>query len=346
MNFPVRPLLFAIFSGLLATTSLHAQTGTDRVQRRNGIDSGSITATTPLGVTISKGGVTSKIPAEEIESIQFDGEPAELNTARSQFKRGRYDTAGEKINSIDRSKVTRDEVTQDLDFYAAASLGNLALAGKGDVKLAITEVGKFLSTHRGSYHVPKAIELQGDLYRTDGDLDAARKKYETLAKAPSPYYKARSALLVGQLLQEQGKHTEAILQFEGVLTAAGTNTLADGMKQEATLGRAISLSATGKLVEGTEIIKQIIQQTPLDDTEALAQGYNALGDCLLAGGNTHGARDAYLHVDLLFNAAPAEHAKSLARLVSLWKDLRQPTRAQDAQQRLSDDYPLSRWAGR
>lgn len=346
MNFLVRRLLFATFLGLLATTSLRAQTGTDRVQRRNGIDSGSITATTPLGVTISKGGVASKIPAEEIESIQFDGEPAELNTARTQFKRGRYDTAGEKINSIDRSKVTRDEVTQDLDFYAAASLGNMTLADKGDLKPAIAEVGKFLSTHRGSYHVPEAIELHGDLYRADGDLDAARKKYETLAKAPSPYYKARSALLVGQLLQEQGKHAEAIPQFEGVLTAAGTNTLADGIKQEATLGRAISLSATGKLVEGTEIVKQIIQQTPPDDTEALAQGYNALGDCLLAGGDSSGARDAYLHVDLLFNAAPAEHAKSLARLRSLWKDLRQPTRAQDAQQRLSDDYPLSRWAGR
>lgn len=346
MIFQLRQFVLAAFLGLLATTSLSAQSGIDRVQRRNGIDSGSITAITPLGVTISKGGVTSKIPAEEIESIQFDGEPPELNAARTQFKRGRYDTALERIEKIDRAKVTRDEVTQVLDFYTAASQGNLALTGQGDVKQAIAEVGKFLTTHRASYHLPQAIELHGDLFRADGDLGSARKKYETLAKAPSAYYKARSALLVGQLLQEQGKHAEAIPQFEGVLTAAGTNTLADGMKQEATLGRAISLSATGKLIEGTEIVKQMIQQTPADDTEGLAQGYNALGDCLLAGGDNRGARDAYLHVDFLFHDAPAEHAKTLFRLVNLWKDLRQPTRAQDAQQRLSDDYPLSRWAGR
>ena len=347
MIFQVRTLFLTALLGLLATTSLHAQSALDRVQRRNGSDTGSITAITPLGVTISKGGVTSKIPAEEIESIQFDGEPPELNNVRTQFKRGRYDTALERIKKIDRSKVTRDEVTQELDFFTAGSQGNLALAGQGDVKQALAEVGKFLTTHRASYHLPEAIELHGDLYRADGDLDSARKKYETLAKAPSPYYKARSALLVGQLLQEQGKHAEAILQFEGVFSAAGTNTLADGMKREATLGRAVSLAATGKLVEGTEIVKQIIQQTPLHDTEGLAQGYNALGDCLLAGGgDNRGARDAYLHVDLLFSAAPVEHAKTLFRLVNVWKDLRQPTRAQDAQQRLSDDYPLSRWAGR
>ncbi len=219
----------------------------------------------------------------------------------------------------------------------------MALAKQGDLKKSIHEIGAFLSGQRTSYHVPETIELHGDLYRAAGDVDLARKKYETLAKAPSAYYKARSALLVAQLLQEQGKHDEALAQFEGVLAAAGTNTLADGMKKEAVLGRAVSLAATDKVGEGITIIKQIIQQTPYDDTESLAQGYNALGDCLSAAGNKRGAREAYLHVDLLFHVAAAEHAKSLSRLTDLWKTMRQPTRAQDAQQRLSDEYPLSRW---
>jgi predicted negative regulator of RcsB-dependent stress response len=330
----------------LMTTTLHAQTLVDRVQRHNGIDSGSITATTPLGITISKGGVTSKIPAEEIQSIQFAGEPPELHPARTQLARGRYDLALEKLIRIDRAKITRGEVTQDIDFYLAATHGNLALAGKEDIKQATADLGKFLSTHRGSYHVPEAIELQGDLYRAAGDIDSARKKYETLAKAPSPYYKARSALLVGQILQEQGEHANANAQFDAAIAAAGAESLAESIKREATLGRAISLAATGKQVAGTEIISQILQQAPDGDTTALAQGYNALGDALLAAGDKRGARDAYLHVDLLFHASPTEHAKSLFRLINLWKELRQPTRAQDAQQRLTDDYPLSRWAGR
>jgi tetratricopeptide (TPR) repeat protein len=337
---------------LTATASLFllmatpAQSGTDRVQRRNGIDTGSITETTPLGVTISKGGVTSKIPAEEIRSIQFAGEPPELNSARTQFGRGRYDTAAETLKKIAPDKITRPEAIQELDFLTVACLGNLALAEKGDLKQAIAEVGKFLATHRASFHIPEAIELHGDLYLAAGDGELARKKYETLAKAPSAYYKARSAWLVGKLLQNQGKHAEALAQFDATITAAGTNTIADELKRAATLARAVSSSATGKLVEGTAVVKQMIQRTSLDDTTSLAQGYNALGDCYLAGGDNHAARDAFLHVDLLFGAATAEHAEALFRLTHIWKDLRQPTRAQDAQQRLGDDYPLSRWAGR
>ena len=331
---------------VLGSTTVFAQSTTDRAQRRNGIDSGSVTATTPLGVTISKGGVTSKIPAEEIKSIQFEGEPAELNSARTQFLRGRFDTSAELLKKVTRDKITRPEVTQELDFLIVATQGNLALAGQGDQKQAAAEVGKFLATHKASFHVPTAIELQGDLLRASGDYDAARKKYETLAKAPNPYFKARSSLLVGQVLQDQGKDAEALPQFETALTTAGPGTITTDIKRDSTFGRAICLSATGKLVEGTNIVKQEIQQTAIDDTVGLAQGYNALGECYLAGGDTQAAREAFLHVDLLFSADPTEHARSLYRLTNLWKDLRQPTRAQDAQQRLGDEYPLSRWSHR
>ncbi len=331
---------------VLGTTTLYAQSSTDRVQRRNGVDSGSVTATTPLGVTISKGGVTSKIPAEEIKSIQFEGEPADLNSARTQFNRGRFDTAAELLKKVDRDKITRPEVTQELDFLTMATRGNLALAGQGDQKQAAAEVGKFLTAHKASFHVPAAIELQGDLLRAAGDFDSARKKYETLAKAPTAYFKARSALLVAQVLQDQGKHAEALPRFETALTTAGVGTITADIKREATFGRAIGLSATGKFVEGTNIVKQAIQQTNRDDTAGLAQGYNALGECYLAGGDNHAAREAFLHVDLLFSADPMQHARTLYRLTNLWKELRQPTRAQDAQQRLGDEYPLSRWAHR
>ena len=151
---------------------------------------------------------------------------------------------------------------------------------------------------------------------------------------------------MGQLLQDQSQHADAIPQFETAFTTAGPGIVTADIKREATFGRAVSLSATNKLIEGTEIVKQVIQQTALDDTVGLAQGYNTLGECYLAGGDNHAAREAFLHVDLLFNADSTEHARTLYRLTNLWKELRQPTRAQDAQQRLGDDYPLSRWAGR
>jgi tetratricopeptide (TPR) repeat protein len=331
---------------LILASAAHAQSDTDRVQRRNGIDLGTITATNALGVTISKGGVTSKIPAEEIRSIHFGGEPPELNAARTQLDRGRFDLAKERLEKVDRSKITREEIQQELDYALALCEANLALAGKADRKAAITQLGDFLTTHRNSYHVPEMIALQGDLYLAIGDVAAAQKKYETLAKAPTPYYKAQSALLVGKLLQDQGKHAEALPQFEMALKEAGTAGLTGEIRRGAVFGSAVSLAAVGKIAEATDAIKKTIEHADRDDTTALAQSYNALGACYQAAGDLRAARDAYLHVDLLFNSASPEHAESLYRLTNVWKELRQPTRAQDAQQRLTDDYALSRWAGR
>src|SRR5690606_5970325 len=164
-------------------------------------------------------------------SIQFAGEPPELNAARTQLDRGRFDLAKERLEKIDRSKITRDEVRQELDFALALCEANLALAGKADRKAAIAQISEFLTTHRNSYHVAELIALHGDLYLATGDIDAARKKYETLAKAPTPYYKAQSALLVGKLLQEQGKHAEALAQFEIALKEAGTAGLTGDIRR-------------------------------------------------------------------------------------------------------------------
>jgi tetratricopeptide (TPR) repeat protein len=342
----VSRLVSAVAVCLFFSAIASAQSDVDRIQRRNGIDSGTITGTNALGVTISKGGVTSKIPAEEIRSVQFAGAPPELNAARTQLERGRFDLAKERLAKVDRTKITRDEIKQELDYALSLSEANLALAGKADRKAAIAQVGEFLSTHRNSYHVPELIALHGDLYLATGDFAAARKKYETLAKAPTSYFKAKSALLVGKLLQEQGQHAEALSQFETALKEAGTSGQTGDIRRAATFGRAVSLGATDKIGEGTGAIRQVIQRADPDDTAALAQGYNALGDCYRAASDLRAARDAYLHVDLLFNSAGPEHAESLYRLTNVWRELRQPTRAQDAQQRLADDYGLTRWAGR
>ena len=71
------------------TTTAVAQSSVDRIRRRTGVDSGKITDMSVLAVTISKGGVESDVPVEEIRSIRFAGEPSELNSARSAISRGR-----------------------------------------------------------------------------------------------------------------------------------------------------------------------------------------------------------------------------------------------------------------
>ncbi len=326
--------------------SAKAQTGIDRVTRRNGTDSGQITKVTPLGVTISKGGVTSHIPAEEIRSISFDGEPPQFNTIRRAIDQGRFDSAQETLQKIESSDLSRPEVRQEFDYFKSICQGNLALAGKGDLQEALASVNEFLVSNRTSYHVPEAIELQGDLNLAIGNVEEAQKKYETLAKAPAAYYKARSALLLGKLFQREGDPIRAIEQFDQVLDIARGVAVAEEMLLTAELQRAVSFSASDKSDEGIDIVKRLIISAPSDNAQQLAQGYNALGNCYIAADDPQAARDAFLHVHLLFSTASDEHAEALYHLAGLWKQLNQPTRAQEAEQALAKEYPLSRWAGR
>ena len=88
----------------------NGQSTIDRVRRQNGVDSGKVVGMTPLGVTISKGGVESTVPAEEIEVVTFAGEPSELNTARNALNAGKVQEASDILAKIDLSEIQRDEV--------------------------------------------------------------------------------------------------------------------------------------------------------------------------------------------------------------------------------------------
>jgi len=325
------------------TSGAAAQTGVDRIHRRNGIDSGEITKITPLGVTISKSGVESKIPVEEIRNIYFAGQPAELETARKAAASGSYQTALDLLAKVAERNVDRKEIQQELDFLWTTCKARLAI-GKGEnLDEAVEQVQRFLSRSRTSYHVPEMLELLGDVHRAADDPAAARKEYEKLAKAPAPYYKARSSILVGELLQQQDKHQQAVKQLETALAAIEGDIVAASLQPRAELGRAVSQASLGELSRALESIKQLIVKADPEDTQLLAQVYNALGDCYLAGGDKRAARDAYLHVELLFESATSHHAEALYKLSQLWKELQHPSRAAAAEETLSAKYPTSPW---
>ncbi|NOZ39297.1 MAG: DUF885 domain-containing protein [Planctomycetes bacterium] len=323
-----------------------AAQGLDRVRNRNGIVSGKITKMTALGITLTKSGVKTKLPVEEIVSVTFAGEPEDLTPARRAADAGRFEKALEKLNKIDRGEVERAEITQEIDFLFALCKAQLALSGQGTLDRAKKDVARFLSTNSKSFRVPAAIELLGDVLLASQDYAGARAQYAKLGKAPAPYFKARSAILTGRSLHAEGKAKEAVAAFEQALQAAEGNTVAESQKLEATLHRAISQAALGEVEQSTDTVKKLIQQADAEDTKLLAQAYNALGDCYLQADKKKAARQAFLHVDLLFSATATEHAKALYELSRLWEELGQPARSRDAQARLKDKYPGSRWANR
>lgn len=335
----------AVVAILFANQSAaRAQGSLDRILRRNGSDSGKITAITSQEVTISKGGVLNRIPSEEIRNIYFAGEPAGLNQARLAAGGGRFEEAARILGGIDRSEIKRDEVQQDIDFYNALCSAKLASSGQGDLAEAIRQVTNFLTRQRASYHVPAAIELLGNLLMDAGKYEEARKQFVKLGKARSPIYKMRSSLLVGRSLQEEEKHAAALVEFEKVLQSAATGPAAEGQKLEALLGKAVSQAATGAADEAVQAITQVIASAEPEDAKLHARAYNALGDCRLSQGNKKAALFAFLHVDLLYSKVPAQHAKALHELTDLWQSLGYKSRAREAQKKLKQRYPGSRWA--
>lgn len=341
----VRSLLLAAIVASCAGAA-RGQAMIDRIRRQNGIDSGQITGITALEVTISKNGVDSTIPVEDIESVYFAGEPDDLNSARTALQSGRAPEAQRILDGLSVGSGDREEVQAEVEFYKALVVGQLALAGQGDLAEATAGMRAFMAARKTSFHVPQAIQIVGDLLAAAGDYAGARKEYEKLAKAKSNYFKLLSALLVGRTWQAEGKDAEALAEFDKVLAGADRGPLIDGLKASATLERAVSQAAGGKGEEAAEAIAAIIAKTDPEDGKGLARAYNALGDCYLKAGDKQGALFAFLHVDLLYDDAADAHAKALHELVALWRDAGRDNRAQEAEKELAEKYPNSRWAKR
>jgi tetratricopeptide (TPR) repeat protein len=344
---PLQSAAFTLAIALLiAAGATPAAQGVDRIERRNGTDSGEITAVTPLSVTISKGGVESKVPVEEIRSIRFSGEPAKLSSARKMVAEGRYGQAIDALDKIDVDDLKDANLKQELEFLQTVSTARLALAGNENLKQASASAAKFLANNRTSYHLTEALEIAGDLLLAAEKHDEARKQYAKLAKAPSPYFKSRSAILIGRSMQDQSQHEDAITEFDKAIELAAELPVVASLRTEASLGRAVSQATTGHVEESTSAVKAIISQAGEDDEQLLAQAYNILGDCYLRSDDARSARDAFLHVDLLFTDVAQQHAKALYELSQIWNTLGHKQRAQDARQRLQEKYPKSPWTKR
>jgi tetratricopeptide (TPR) repeat protein len=330
-------LLIAFFASIAGAT--------DRIRTPGGSVAGEITGMTPLEITLDKGSAgTSKIPVNQIRSVLFDGEPSELTQARLNAKNGGYSTAIERLGAIDSSRVARDAIRQDVEFYLALCAAKDALGGKGDVTAAGRALNDFVRRHPQNFHYLEAVETMGDLLMASDKYAAAQKQYGELAKAPWPDYQMRAAVLIGRTLEALGKHPEAIEQFDAVLANSDTSNAAREQKLSATLAKAVSLSETGHLDDAVRVIEQMIQDTDPEQKELQARAYNALGNCYERAGRTKDALLAFLHVDVLYSTVPDAHAEALSHLAKLWGSVGQEARAREARQLLNERYENSRWA--
>ena len=82
-------------------------------------------------------------------------------------------------------------------------------------------------------------------------------------------------------------------------------------------------------------------QSAAEDAATQSAAHNTLGDCLHAAGRNREALYAFLHTDLLFSKEKDEHARALAQISKIWRELNRPDRAEETLERLKQEYPRS-----
>ena len=339
-------LASAVLLALLTSTA----SAIDSIKTSKASISGAIEQMGKFEVKIKKtGGASETVQVNEIETIRFDGEPAQLNLVRSAVNGGRYQDAIDTADKISIEGIERLEIKQELEFFKAISLARLALSGNGDAN-AVNEAGKtmrdFVTKNPGSYHFVEASEALGDLFLAAGAVDRAVEQYATLEQAPWADVKMRGAVAKGRALQASDKNAEALAAYEAALALAsgGSGELVEAQKQAATIGKAACLAETGKHDEGIKLLEEVIAKADPEQAQLHALAYNALGNCQRKAKNAKAALMAYLHVDVLYSTYPSAHAEALSNLAELWQEVGNAERSAQAEQVLIERYANSKWA--
>jgi tetratricopeptide (TPR) repeat protein len=339
---------FCAFATIVCGADLSRAFGevSDRVRLVRGSEAGEVSKMTRYEVTIDKGAAGSvPVAVNEIRAIVFESEPSELTQARVNAGNGAFAKALTLLDKVAAEQVKRDFVKQEIEFYKAYCASRLALSGEGEITDAGKQLNLFVRNYPDNFHFLEASEMMGDLLMASGRFDFAEKQYAELAKAPWPVFKMRAAVSLGRSLQAQGKHAEAIQQFDAAL-AMPDGGAADGQNQKlsATLGKAVSLAETGKGDEAVKIIQKVIQDADPQQKELHARAYNALGNCYEKTKQTKDALFAFLRVDVVYSNVPEAHAEALAHLVSLWKAVGNEEQSREARETLLQRYGNSKWA--
>jgi tetratricopeptide (TPR) repeat protein len=289
-----------------------------------------------------------RIPANEIERVEWDGEPATMKLARSAEERGNLLDALAKYEEV-RGQVQGNQTNlkTDLEFLIARVTAKLAKADPSKVDPAAQKLDAYRNANANSFRYYDTLLLLGEMYLAKKDYANAEPIFEQLGnEAPWDDYKMAAKIAKGRLLLRKDDVAGAQTHFEAVANQPAKTDAEKARQYEARLGLATCLQRQNKFEEAAAELDQIIKQAPAGDTKTMGEAYLRKGDNLLAAGQKKDALLAYLHVDVLFSGEKDLHAESLYHLSNLWNEVAQPGRAAEARAKLSADYPNSEWSKR
>ena len=303
---------------------------------------GSIILITPEKVTVAVGSNTQEIPANAIAATTFDGEPAQLTTARNFVTNSRMQEAIDALEKVDPNTLTKDGMKQDYAYLLAYAKAKLVSTGGGDTADADKALSDFIKNFdKNSYHYYEICEVYGDLMVQLGRFDDAKKSYAILTKAPWPEYSLKATVSLGMAEVSEGKADDARKNFDMVIASTDDSPQAERQKSIARIGLALCLVAEKKFDEAIKALEEIAREAGSEDSSFQALVYNSLGSAYDQADKPRDAVLAYMHTDILFSAARSEHIKALMELSKLWRKIQRVDRAEEVVGRLKEQYNVT-----
>ncbi len=301
-----------------------------------GVVRGTITAESPSKVEVKLGNNVTSVPTNEVASIVYDGHPVSLEQAQDKDAAGNLAEAIELYKKAVGEASAKPFITEDAAFGQARATADLAQTDPARVADAIKLLDTFSRAYANGRHVGPALEALARLQIARENYAGAETTLASIAKLPGG--DDRSASLRIKLLTRKGQTTEAITEIDKVIAA---NPDGSPRKRDATLAKAEALATLKKYPEAENLVRSVIKAAGPEDAATQALAHNTLGDCLRAAGKPKEALYAYLHTDLLFSKEKDEHARALGQIAQLWREMKRPDRADEAMERLKQDYPRS-----
>jgi tetratricopeptide (TPR) repeat protein len=301
-----------------------------------GLVRGQVTAESPTRVEVKLGNTVTSIPTHEVVSITYDGHPASLEQAQAKELANALAEAADLYKKAAAEAAGKPFIIEDATFGQARALAEIAQTDAGKAPEALSALEAFTRAYKTGRHIGPALEA---LAR----LQIARENYagveQTLTQLTAlPKGDDRAAILRIKVLTRKGQLDQAISELDKVIAASPDGSL---KKRDAQLARAETLVSQKKFPEAEATIRAVIQGSAAEDSATQAVAHNTLGDCLHAAGRNREALHAFLHTDLLFSKEKDEHARSLAQISRIWRELSRPDRADETLERLKQEYPRS-----
>jgi tetratricopeptide (TPR) repeat protein len=339
----VAPVFFVFLAG-----GAHVWSAETIIRKREKNLSGEVSSVTKTEVQVkvkTPKEDTIKVPANDIATIEWSGEPPECKVARSDENGGRYQKAIDGYQkALQSNKASNAFLKTDLEFGIVRAAAKMALNDPARLDEAIKGLEEFRRKNGDFYRFYDTLNFLGQLHEKKKDTVKAKPAFEALGKAPWKDYQMTARIALGRLALTDNKIDEAASEYDAVVGMQADGPAEESLRQEAVLGKARVLIGQKNFDAALKLLDEVIAKAPGDDAHVNAEAYLRKGDCLREQGNDKDALLAYLVVDVLFSSERAYHPEALYRLSSLWEKVGNKGRAEEARDRLKSDYESNDWA--